>query len=890
MPTGMSWHTLTREAVEQTLATGDAGLGDAEVRSRQARYGLNELPAADVPPWWRLALRQFTDPLIYVLLAAAVVTVLLRDVADTIVILLVLGLNGSIGLVQERKAHRMVRSLAKLSPQRARVVRHGTEQDVAVRELVPGDVVLLASGARIPADLRVVAARELAVDEAPLTGESEPVEKMTDAIATMPLGVSDQRNMAFAGTTVTRGRGRGVVVRIGPATELGSIAGTIRSIGATPTPLQMSVARLGKVIGGLIAALGSVLVAIGLLRSLPLAEILLTAVAMAVSAVPEGLPVVLTITLAVGVRRMAARRAIIRSLPAVETLGSTTVIASDKTGTLTQDQMTVRAIWADGITYEVTGTGYSPAGDIRDGGRPVRVGDVRALLVTLEAGIFANEADAEAVARGSPVGDPSEIALVVAAMKGGASVSNLRRANAEVDALPFESERRLALSLRQRGSSHTVFMKGAPEAVLARCAEEVHADGSRPVDRARVLDAAAAIARDGRRVLAMAYRPTTESQLSSGTTHSGFVFAGLVGLEDPVRPEAAAAIAAARSAGIRVLMLTGDHIETARAVGARLGLGDRALAGAQVSEMTDDELDRSLTDVAVYARVAPEHKLRIVQRLKERGEVVAVTGDGVNDAPALRAAHLGIAMGATGSDVAREASDMILADDNFATITSAIEEGRLAFSNVRRVTFFLLSSAAGEILAILAAAAAGIPIPFTAAQILWINLVTDSVQALALAFERADPDALSRQPRPRHVGLLEQGHVLRLGTIGALLAGATLVTFLIVYRATGDLRHARSVATTQMVALQLFHLFNCRSLDRSAFRLSLLSNRFLLASVLATVSVHVTALYAPPLQRLLQTTPASAREWLVILGVASVVLLGGEVDKLLNRRAGRHLG
>ena len=890
------WHTLAVADVERHLGTSVRGLPTAVAAERLRALGPNEVATEVEERWWSIALRQLRDPLIYILLAAAGVTLALGDTADTAVILGVVVINSAIGFFQEFHARKEMRALARLSAPHAVVVRDDAQRDVPSRELVIGDVVVLASGARVPADMRLTQVHGLALDESVLTGESLLVEKRAAELADPTLVVGDQVNMAFSGTTVARGRARGIVVRTGAATQLGRIVHATRAVGRTVTPLQDTFARFGRRVGVAILGLAALVIAIGLARGMAPAEIFLTAVAMAVSAIPEGLPVVLTVTLAVGVRRMAERRAIIRSLPAVETLGSTTVIGSDKTGTLTRNEMTVRVVWAAGERYDVTGVGYAGIGEIVQGGAPVRADDVPALSKVLTIGVLANESDAArspggggaGVGIGVGVGDPTELALFAAARKGGVDPDALRRARPELDLVPFESERRFMVSLRMGRGGLEEYLKGAPEVVLARCATMSGRDGAVPLDRAAVLAVVERLAAEGLRVLAMACRAASGTAIEHEARD--FVLTGLVGMEDPLRPEALDAVRSAREAGIRVLMLTGDHASTARAIGGRLELGDRVVTGQELAVLSDEELDLALHECNVFARVAPEHKLRVVQRLAGHGHVVAVTGDGANDAPALRAAHLGIATGASGSDVAREAADMVLADDNFATITAAVEEGRIVFANVRKVTFFLLSTAVGEVLAILVALLAGWPIPFTAAQILWINLVTDSLQVFALAFEPGEPGLLARAPRPRDEGVLTGRHYLRLAGIGFLLTAVTMFTFWWTLRATNDMRVARTAAVTQMVVLQFYHVFNCRSLDRSVFTIPLFSNRFLFASMLAVTLAHVAALHVPLLQRVLATTSLTPDQWLLILALGTTIVLGGELDKLVNRATRRRLG
>lgn len=893
------WHALSVRETLEAIGSGLKGLTSDEAARRLRRYGPNRIEPEKEDPWWLVFVRQLRDPLIYILLAAAAVTLALQEYVDAGVILAVVALNTVIGFVQELRAQQAMRALARLGAPRADVVRDGRTRRVPAEELVPGDVVLLTSGSRVPADLRLLEATDLVVDESALTGESVPVRKDPAHVLEGAPVPGDQANMAFAGTVVGRGRARGVVVRTGTHTEVGRIAEAVREVGVTETPLQEDVHRFGKRVGIALVVLALVALAAGLFHGLPPAEIFLAAVAMAVSAVPEGLPVVLTVTLAVGVRRMAERRAIVRKLPAVETLGSTTVIASDKTGTLTRNEMTVRRIWTADGSYEVSGAGYEPVGDFLLNGGSVSASERRPLRETLRAGVLANEADSGIVDdEGEPLGDPTEVALLVAAAKAALDPRAVRADHPRLDLLPFEPERRFMASLHggDHEESDRVYLKGAPEVILRRCDRIVGPHGPVPLDdRDAVVDAAREMAGGGLRVLAMAYRPAGADGISAGELEGGLVLCGLEAMEDPVRPEAVESIRAVHRAGIRVVMLTGDHLVTARAIGRQLGIGGEAaeaVEGEALQALSDAELDELLDrGVEIFARVSPEHKLRMVQRLRERDDVVAVTGDGVNDAPALRAAHLGIAMGVSGTDVAREASDMVLADDNFATIRAAVEEGRIVFSNIRKVTFFLLSTAVGEVLAILAALFAGWPLPFVAAQILWINLVTNGLQDVALAVEPGEPGLLERRPRPRREGILNRRLLERLGIVGVVLAAGTLCVFWWTLETSGgDLDLARTMAMTQMVVFQFFHVFNCRSLDRSIVRIDPFSNRFLFASLVAALLAQLAVLYWGPFQTIFRTVPLDGAQWALLVAIGATVIAGGEVDKWWNRRRARPLG
>jgi magnesium-transporting ATPase (P-type) len=886
------WYADTVEESLGRLESSPEGISPAEAAARLERHGPNEVTTEREDPWWMLLVHQLRDPLIYILIAAGVITLVIGHEVDAAVIAVVVLLNTLIGFVQEMRARKAMRALSALSAPQAEVIRGGEHRRIPSRELVPGDVVLLASGSRVPADLRLLTTHELELDESSLTGESVPARKGVEPLEGEALVPGDQRNMAFSSTVATRGRGRGVVVRTGDHTVLGRIAESMRAVGQTTAPVQEKFKRLGHLIGYAVVGLSALVALVAWVRGLESSEIFLSAVATAVATVPEGLPVVLTVTLAIGVRRMAGRRAIIRSLPAVETLGSTTVIGSDKTGTLTLNRMSVREVRAGGRRYLARGAGEGARFELE--GREVEPDEEPALRWAVLAAALANEADAEPGEEGERLGDPTEVALLAAAESLGMGPRVLRRHHPEHDILPFESEQRFMATLNAGPDGPLILLKGAPEVVLERCVSMLDARGEeRPLDREEVLRWAGEMADEGYRVLATAHRPAPDERLSAEGLGGGMVFSGLMGMEDPVRPEAVEAVAAARAAGIRVLMLTGDHAGTARAIGGRLGLRsgpDNVMEGSALEGMDEAAIDDRLAEVDVFARVAPEHKLRIVQRLQAAGEVVAVTGDGVNDAPALRAAHLGIAMGKGGTDVAREASDMVLADDNFATITAAVEEGRTIFANIRKVTFFLLSTGVSIPLVIIVALLAGMPLPFLPAQVLWINLVTNGLQDVALAFEPGEPGQLDRPPRPADESIVTPRIFRRLLAVGTLIAAGTLFTFWWSLERSGDLVVAQSVAMTQMAVFQFFHVFNCRSLDRSIFRIPPLSNRFLFVSFTLAWAAHLAVLHVGWLQGIFRTVPLRAEEWGLVLGIGALVVVGGELDKLVNRRRHSEIG
>jgi magnesium-transporting ATPase (P-type) len=888
----VAWHSMPATDVEQRLRTDAHGLSAEEAADRLARFGPNQLDDEPPTPVLVVLARQFRSPLIYILLAATVVTVLLEEYLDASVIAAVLVLNAVIGFTQERKAEGAVRALQQLVVPHARVVRDGREREIDSRDLVPGDVVLLEPGSRLPADLRLTVVNALQVDESLLTGESLPATKRLEAVAE-DVPVADRRGMAYTGSVVTSGRGRGVVVMTGAATELGAIAGMIRSEESTDTPLQRRMADFARIIGLVVGAAAVVAFASGIALGGTVEDMFLVAVALAVAAIPEGLPVVFTVTLALGVRRMAHRHAIVRRLPAVETLGSTTVIGSDKTGTLTQNRMTVQQVWTPDHTFHI------PAGGgegLLVAGEPATLDQHPVLHQVLLTGALANEA--EAYRSGDELrltGDPTEAALLVSAMSAGIEPEEALAAHPMVAEIPFEPERRYAARLCSHRGDLTLHVKGAPERLAEMCPHMLTAAGIVPIDRSAIRAAAQRLAADGLRVLAMAHRREATPAGVDGdlAEPEGLVFLGLQGMLDPPRPGVREAVAACREAGVRVVMITGDHVVTARAIAADLGIageGSEALTGAELADLSDDELSARLPSVDVYARVSPEDKLRVVRTLQAAGHVVAVTGDGVNDAPALRAAAIGIAMGRSGTDVAREAADMVLADDNFISIVAAVEEGRVTFDNVRKVTFFLVSTAAATIAAILFGVWARWPLLMLPAQLLWLNLVTNGLQDVALAFEPGEPGAVRRPPRDAKEGILSRLLWKRTALAGLVMATGTLALFRWELDQTGSLPRAQTVALTTMVIFMAFHAGNARSETTSLFRLSPISNPFLLIATVVAVSIHVAALYLAPTQFVLRVEPIELAAWGRIVAVAASILVVFELDKARRRLQGARSG
>ncbi|MBI4499181.1 MAG: HAD-IC family P-type ATPase [Chloroflexi bacterium] len=883
------WHAFTRSDVEAALRTSTYGLSRPEVAARLARYGPNQLEEAPPPSNLAILLHQFRSPLIYILLLATVVTVVLGEYIDAGVIAAALLLNAVIGFTQERRAEVSVRALMRLVAPHARVIREGREWEVESRELVPGDLVLLESGSRVPADMRLVATTALRVDESLLTGESLSVTKGTGRLDA-GVSLADRTNMAYAGSIVASGRGRGYVVATGADTELGVIAARVRGEERAETPLQHRMTQFARVIGLVVGIAAALAFSIGIVLGQSPTHMFMVAVALAVAAVPEGLPVVFTITLALGVRRMARRNAIVRRLPAVETLGSTTTIGSDKTGTLTENRMTVQEIWAGGRTFQVVSEERPGRAGLLADDEAVELPEHRPLYLALLTGVLTNEADISLLEQGDfeVRGDPTEAALLIVAARLGIEPEEVRAAYPIYAEIPFEPERQYSASIREHDGQHFLFVKGAPERVLTMCSRMLLEEAPVALEPEGIHRAAQDLASHGLRVLGMAYRvlPHPPRGPEDVTEPEGLTFLGLQGMMDPPRAGVRGAIAGCREAGMRVVMITGDHAVTARAIGRELGLaGDDApvLTGADLERMDDPTLRQRVGDVVIYARVAPEHKLRVVRALQRRGEVVAVTGDGVNDAPALKVADIGVAMGKSGTDVAREAADMVLADDNFVSIYAAVEEGRITFDNIRKVTFFLISTGAAAILTILTALVLQWPLPFLPAQLLWLNLVTNGLQDLALAFEPGERGVLKRPPRSREEGIISALLWERTAVAGLVMAAGTLFLFWWALDRTGSLTQAQTVALTTMVLFQNFHAGNARSEFTSVFRLSPVSNPFLFLSVAAALGVHTAALYLPPTQFVLRVEPIALEAWAMMVAVASTIVVAVEGHKLLRR-------
>lgn len=888
----MKWYQLSIKEIYQQLNTHEKGLTSQEAQKRLIQYGYNRIQEEDKINRLKIFLHQFASPLIYILLIAGIISIILKAYIDAGVIFAVVILNAVIGYFQEYKAEQSVRALKKMLVPRAKVLRDGIEKEINSEELVPGDMVFLYSGIRVPADIRLVHTVELKIDESILTGESLPVEKHHHSIKEENLTYGDQKNMAFMGTIVVSGRAKGIVVETGVNTVLGKIAKHVREAETVKAPLQDKIKKFANAIGILVLSASVILFVAGLITGESLKDMFMTAVAAAVAAIPEGLPVVVTIALAVGVSRMARYNAVVRKLHAVETLGSTTVIGSDKTGTLTKNEMTVKFLFDGRDVYEVEGSGYEPEGRILYKGLPVNLKEQKALVDVLRIGLLCNESNFY-IENGQyrVEGDPTEGALIVSAMKAGLTPEEEKERYPQIAIIPFESERGYMATLHKHRGRRYIFVKGAPERVLDMCVRDNSGD---EIDRERILKTAEEFAKQGLRVLAFAYRELEEEieeltckEVERCDHVHGLTFAGLQGMIDPPRPEAIEAIRGCKKAGIRVVMITGDHAITARAIGEILGISDKkskVLTGKELERMSDDELFHKIKEVSVYARVSPEHKLRIVEQLKRHGEIVAVTGDGVNDAPALKAAHIGIAMGKSGTDVAREAADMVLTDDNFASIFHAVREGRIVFDNIRKVTFFLIPTGVASILSIIMAMILGIPIPYVPAQILWINLVTNGLQDVALAFEPGEKGVLQRPPRDPKEGIMSRLLIERTVIVGTLISAGIIFNFASALQEGYSLEKARTVAVTTMVFFQFFQAWNSRSEYESIFRISLLSNPFLFFSLIASFLAQLAFIYVPAFQWIFRTEPISMADWINIIAVALSVILVVEIDKWIRRK------
>jgi magnesium-transporting ATPase (P-type) len=884
------WHALEAEAVLAALQSTPQGLTTEEVASRRTRYGRNELPPPPKrSPLARLA-RQFNNVLIYVLLAAGVVTVALGHYADAGVIFGVVVINAIVGFVQEGRAERALEAVRAMLASTAIVLRGGQRHEVSAAELVPGDIVLLASGDRVPADLRLLRAKNLQLDEAALTGDSLPVEKTVTPVAA-DAALADRSSMAYAGTVVTYGQATGVVVATATATEIGRIGTLVAGVEHLATPLTRKLDQFARRITAFILAGAALTFAFGyFVHGFPAVEIFLAVVGLAVSAIPEGLPAIVTITLAIGTQAMARRHAIVRRLPAVETLGSVTVICTDKTGTLTRNEMTVASVLLPARAIEVSGAGYAPEGGFAAGGTAIDPAAADDLLALARCALLCNDAALRHhEGQWQLAGDPTEGALLTLALKAGLDIAAEKARWLRIDEVPFDAAHRFMATLHhdhERGATR-IFIKGAPERVLELCDRDAQ---GRPLDRHAWEAAVERAARSGQRVLALAEgeAPPGTTALSLADLRGGFALLGLTGMIDPPRPEAIESVARCRAGGVQVKMITGDHAATAAAIGRRLGLdAGHVLSGREIETLDDQALRRRLGGTDVIARASPEHKLRLIAALQAQGEIVAMTGDGVNDAPALKSADIGVAMGRKGTDAAREAADIVLTDDNFASIANAVAEGRRIFDNIKKSLLFILPTNGGEGGVILLAVFLGLALPVTAVQILWVNMVTTVTLAIALAFEPAEEGVMQRPPRPPAEPLITRLLLARLAYVTVLMVAATFYVFEWEMRRGSPLSTARTAAVNMLVFSEMIYLYNCRSFVASALNWAGAGgNRIALAVSLVLVALQLAFTYEPHLQALFRSTALDAASWLLIAALSLAKFFAVELEKAVLRRFG----
>jgi Ca2+-transporting ATPase len=908
-----SWWHLDVEQVDRELGTDlSSGLSSSEAAARIARYGRNQLKEAPKHSPLAIFLDQFKDFMIWILIGAAIVSGVLQEVVDAVAIIAIVILNAILGFVQEHRAEKSLAALKKLSSPTSKVIRDGKHGLLASEELVPGDVVELEAGDSVPADGRVAwVTSNFSVQEASLTGESAPVVKTAEVLDEPEVPLADRANMVYLGTSVASGRARAIVAETGMQTELGKIAGMIQEIEREATPLQKKLEQFGKWIVYVCFVLVAVVFLLEWTRGGKMIDVFLTAVSLAVAAIPEGMPAVVTIALALGVQRMVKRHALIRRLRSVETLGSATVICSDKTGTLTKNEMTVQAIFAGGQLFRVTGIGYAPKGEFLSDGENVNPQDYPDLMKTLVVGVLCNGAQlVQEQSSYKIVGDPTEAAILTVAAKADIWKSQEEHKLPFVDELPFDSERKKMTVVRRVDHRHVAYVKGAPDVLLADCVNVAWAsrpwipdhgqdarattNGTvRPLtdeDRRQIAAANDDLTGQAMRVLGVACRELDgePGKLDANVVEKDLTFIGLIAMIDPPREEARQAIRECMTAGIKTVMITGDHKNTATAIAKQLGFfkeDSLALSGEELDKLSQEQLEQQVHKIPVYARVSPEHKLRVVRAWRSRHEIVAMTGDGVNDAPAVKEADIGVAMGITGTDVTKEVSDMVVTDDNFASIVAAVEEGRGIYDNILKFVHYLLSCNTGEILVMFVGSLLGLPVPLLPIQILWINLVTDGLPALALGVDPVDPEIMKRRPRAPDEPVVTRNRGLLMLAQGVFIAACSLGAYtLVLFVEDEGLARARTACFAVLAVSQLFHSYDCRSLTESLFKIGFFTNRSLVLATGISFALQMAVVYIPPLQTVFKTEPLGLVDWVLVIAISSLPLWGTEIYKAIRRR------
>ncbi|MFD0771033.1 calcium-translocating P-type ATPase, SERCA-type [Bacillus sp. CGMCC 1.60114] len=877
----MNWYELRAHEVEERTNTNvKTGLTEQEVQGRLKKLGSNELQEAKRPSALVVFLAQFKDFMVLVLFGATIISAFLGEYVDAIAIVAIVVINGILGFFQERKAEKSLEALKELAAPQVTVLRNGKWMKIPSKGLVLGDIIKFSSGDRIGADVRLIEASSLYIEESALTGESVPVQKKIDVLHGTDVSIGDQTNMAFMGTMITRGSGIGVVIGTGMNTAMGQIANMLQNAEQNETPLQRRLEQLGKILIIVALILTALVVLVGVYQGNEMYHMFLAGVSLAVAAIPEGLPAIVTVALSLGVQRMIKKKAIVRKLPAVETLGCASVICSDKTGTMTQNKMMVTHVWSSGEMWNITGQGYEPKGEFLKGDKKTNPTAARSLYQLLTFGCLCNNANIVKKKKTYVLdGDPTEGALIAAAMKAGISREGLKDKFEVIHEFPFDSTRKMmSVIVRDKTGKKFVITKGAPDVLLKMSQTILWGNKQQPFTelyRNEVQTAIYHLGSQALRTIAVAFKPlkTTDHIQSEQEAEKDLMFIGLQGMIDPPRPEVKQAVQECKDAGIKTIMITGDHKVTAMAIAEQLGIlppGGRVVEGIELANMSVEELENIVDETYVFARVSPEHKLKIVKALQNKDHIVAMTGDGVNDAPAIKAADIGVAMGVTGTDVAKEASSLVLLDDNFATIKAAIKEGRNIYENIRKFIRYLLASNVGEILVMLFAMILALPLPLVPIQILWVNLVTDGLPAMALGLDAPEGDVMRRKPRHPKEGVFARGLAWKIVSRGFLIGAMTLLAFIIAHNQNpNELKYAQTVAFATLVLAQLIHVFDCRS-EHSVFHRNPFGNMYLVGAVLISILLMLVVIYYPPLQPIFSTMPIQARDWLLIVGLSSI--------------------